>query len=126
MNSAPNCRTHRLRIVLSYGFRPFFLAAALWGATAIGLWIAVLTTGLSIPTRFDLLTWHIHEMFFGFVLAAVAGFLPALRLSSVTTGIAAREAKSAAAAPEGGADRHRTALAALRVARFKPIGVLTT
>lgn len=75
MNSASNCRTHRLRIVLSYGFRPFFLAAALWGATAIGLWIAVLTTGLSIPTRFDLLTWHIHEMFFGFVLAAVAGFL---------------------------------------------------
>ena len=43
--------------------------------TAIALWIAILTTGLSIPSRFDPLTWHIHEMFFGFVLAAVAGFL---------------------------------------------------
>lgn len=68
-------RADRLRVVFSCGFRPFFLAAALWGATAIGLWIAILTTGLSIPTRFDPLTWHIHEMFFGFVLAAVAGFL---------------------------------------------------
>lgn len=74
-NSWLPSRPDRLRVVFSYGFRPFFLAAALWGATAIGLWIAMLTTGLSIPTRFDPLTWHIHEMFFGFVLAAVAGFL---------------------------------------------------
>lgn len=65
----------RLRTVLSYGFRPFFLAAALWGAAAIGLWIAMLSAGLRIPTRFDPLAWHVHEMFFGFVLAAVAGFL---------------------------------------------------
>lgn len=65
----------RLRTVLSYGFRPFFLAAALWGAVAIGLWIAILTAGLRLPTRFDPLAWHIHEMFFGFALAAVTGFL---------------------------------------------------
>ncbi|MGH8300373.1 MAG: NnrS family protein, partial [Steroidobacteraceae bacterium] len=64
-----------LRAFVSYGFRPFFLAAGLWAAAAIGLWIAVLTGGLSLPTRFDPLTWHIHEMLFGFVLAAIAGFL---------------------------------------------------
>jgi uncharacterized protein involved in response to NO len=75
LTTAPDHRADRRRIVLSYGFRPFFLASALWGATAIGLWIAMLTAGLSIPIRFDPLTWHIHEMFFGFVLAAVAGFL---------------------------------------------------
>lgn len=75
MDTAPPSRADRLRVAFSYGFRPFFLAAALWGATAIAAWIAILTTGLSIPTRFDPLTWHIHEMFFGFVLAAVAGFL---------------------------------------------------
>ena len=28
-----------------------------------------------MPSRFDPLTWHIHEMLFGFVMAAVAGFL---------------------------------------------------
>lgn len=75
MDTALPSRTDHLRVAFSYGFRPFFLAAALWSATAIGIWIAMLTAGLSIPTRFDPLTWHIHEMFFGFVLAAVAGFL---------------------------------------------------
>ncbi len=61
--------------LLSYGFRPFFLAAALWAAIAVGLWIAMLTMGLRLPSRFDPLDWHIHEMLFGFVPAAVAGFL---------------------------------------------------
>ena len=61
--------------LLSYGFRPFFLAAAIWAAIALAIWIAMLTTGLVLPTRFDPLDWHIHEMLFGFVPAAVAGFL---------------------------------------------------
>ena len=33
------------------------------------------TTGMALPSRFDPLSWHIHEMLFGFVMAAVAGFL---------------------------------------------------
>ncbi|EQD44992.1 NnrS, partial [mine drainage metagenome] len=61
--------------LLSYGFRPFFLAAAIWAAIALAIWIAMLTTGLVLPTRFAALDWHIHEMLFGFVPAAVAGFL---------------------------------------------------
>jgi uncharacterized protein involved in response to NO len=32
-------------------------------------------TGTALPSRFDPLAWHIHEMLFGFVMAAVAGFL---------------------------------------------------
>lgn len=64
-----------LRVFLSRGFRPFFLCAALWAVTALALWIAMLTTGFALPIRFDPLSWHIHEMLFGFVLAAVAGFL---------------------------------------------------
>ena len=68
-------RAESLRTFLSYGFRPFFLAAAGWSAIAIALWIAMLSAGLRLPTRFDPLSWHIHEMLFGFVLAAVAGFL---------------------------------------------------
>ncbi len=74
-STVPAGRSARVQTVLSYGFRPFFLAAALWSAIAIALWIAILTAGVTLPTRFDPLTWHIHEMFFGFVLAAVAGFL---------------------------------------------------
>jgi uncharacterized protein involved in response to NO len=60
---------------LAQGFRPFFLAAALWSAIALALWIAMLATGATLPSRFDPLAWHAHEMLFGFVMAAIAGFL---------------------------------------------------
>jgi uncharacterized protein involved in response to NO len=62
-------------VFVSAGFRQFFLAAGIWSAAALGLWIAVLATGAALPSRFDPLAWHIHEMIFGFALAAVAGFL---------------------------------------------------
>jgi uncharacterized protein involved in response to NO len=60
---------------LTYGFRPFFLAAGLWSASALLLWIVMFATGSTIPSRFDPLAWHVHEMLFGFVIAAIAGFL---------------------------------------------------
>ncbi len=60
---------------LSHGFRPFFLAAGLWALLALALWIDLWWTGQALPSRFDPLDWHIHEMLFGFVMAAVAGFL---------------------------------------------------
>ena len=34
--------------ILSYGFRPFFLLAALFAAPAMTLWIVALTAGLPI------------------------------------------------------------------------------
>lgn len=61
--------------LLSQGFRPFFLAAGIWAAAALTVWILMLETGITLPSRFDPLAWHIHEMLFGFVMAAVAGFL---------------------------------------------------
>lgn len=64
-----------MRAVLVQGFRPFFLAAGLWSAVAISLWMAMLLDGVTLPSRFDPLSWHIHEMLFGFVMAGVSGFL---------------------------------------------------
>ncbi len=61
--------------LLRHGFRPFFLAAGLWAALAMVLWLAMLTGRIDLPTAFDPLSWHIHEMLFGFVAAAIAGFL---------------------------------------------------
>jgi uncharacterized protein involved in response to NO len=61
--------------VLTQGFRPFFLAAGLWSIAALAIWIVMLATGSTLPSRFDPLSWHIHEMMFGFVMAAIAGFL---------------------------------------------------
>jgi len=60
---------------LAQGFRPFFLAAGVWSAAALALWIVLFAAGAALPSRFDPLAWHIHEMLFGFVMAAVAGFL---------------------------------------------------
>jgi uncharacterized protein involved in response to NO len=61
--------------LLLYAFRPMFLAAGSWAAIALALWLAQFFGYLALPTRFDPMSWHIHEMFFGFVMAAVAGFL---------------------------------------------------
>ena len=63
------------RAFLAQGFRPFFLVAGFWAAAALTLWIVMFGTGTAAPSRFDPLTWHIHEMLFGFVMAAIAGFL---------------------------------------------------
>ena len=60
---------------LSLGFRPFFLAAGTWSLVAIVLWVCVLQGNIVLPTRFAPVAWHVHEMLFGFAMAAVAGFL---------------------------------------------------
>ena len=57
------------------GFRPFFLLAGLWAPTALLLWLAMLAGILEVPTAMDPVAWHVHEMLFGFVAAAIAGFL---------------------------------------------------
>ena len=57
------------------GFRPFFFGAAIWGIIALALWLCSIGGVLQLPTRFDPVAWHRHEMLFGFVGAAIAGFL---------------------------------------------------
>jgi uncharacterized protein involved in response to NO len=57
------------------GFRPFFFGAATWAVIAIALWLCVLSGEINLPTRFDPVAWHRHEMLFGFVGAAVSGFV---------------------------------------------------
>src|ERR1700752_826337 len=61
--------------LLTAGFRPFFLAASGWGALAMAGGLPLLPGKVDLPSRFDPLSWHIHEMLFGFVMAAVGGFL---------------------------------------------------
>lgn len=61
--------------LFSYGFRPFFLGAATWAALAIVLWVLQFSGRLSLHTAFAPLDWHVHEMLYGYVAAAIAGFL---------------------------------------------------
>ncbi len=68
-------RAWRGPALFSYGFRPLFLGAALWAALAMGLWIAVLTGRLELPSRFAPVDWHAHALLYGFLPAVIAGFL---------------------------------------------------
>jgi uncharacterized protein involved in response to NO len=61
--------------ILRGGFRPFFFLAAAWAAFAVLAWLWAFLNGVSLPSGFDALAWHRHEMLFGFVGAAVVGFL---------------------------------------------------
>ncbi|RYH14551.1 MAG: short-chain dehydrogenase [Alphaproteobacteria bacterium] len=62
--------------ILSYGFRPFFLAAGCYGVVAMAGWVAALTLGLEPGGRiYGAVFWHGHEMLFGYAAAALAGFL---------------------------------------------------
>ncbi len=61
--------------LFSYGFRPFFLAAALYAIAAIGIWMLVLDGELTLAGPFTATDWHSHEMLFGYAPAVIAGFL---------------------------------------------------
>lgn len=61
--------------LFSFGFRPFFLAAGAWAAFGIMLWLPQYLGALTLPTALSPLDWHIHEMLYGYVAAAIAGFL---------------------------------------------------
>ncbi|WP_438754283.1 NnrS family protein [Pararhizobium sp. O133] len=62
-------------ILFSYGFRPFFLGAAIWTCCAMTLWILALTGRIDLAGDYGAHAWHAHEMLFGFASAVLAGFL---------------------------------------------------
>jgi uncharacterized protein involved in response to NO len=69
-------RTPRVRNALwGYGFRPFFLGAGVLAALIIPWWAGALAWGLPLETSWPPSLWHGHEMLFGFIAAAIAGFL---------------------------------------------------
>jgi uncharacterized protein involved in response to NO len=61
--------------IFSFGFRPFFLFGAVWVVVAMVLWLASMAGLITLPTRFDPVSWHAHEFLFGYLGAIVAGFL---------------------------------------------------
>ncbi|MGB1261927.1 MAG: NnrS family protein [Cognaticolwellia sp.] len=61
--------------LLRLGFRPFFLAGALFSVIAITLWLMLYRGKLDLQPLGGGYWWHIHEMTFGFACAIIAGFL---------------------------------------------------
>lgn len=62
--------------VLGYGFRLFFILGALYSIVSLLIW-GGFYAGLVMPPLFmvDPVSWHAHEMIYGYTMAIVAGFL---------------------------------------------------
>ncbi len=61
--------------LFSYGFRPFFLSAALWAVVTVVAWSGVMAGHWALPPGVDPFAWHVREMIFGYTGAVLAGFL---------------------------------------------------
>lgn len=73
--SAPAAAPSRVQIFFSLGFRPFFLAGALWACVAVFGWLPQYFGEFSATAEFSALDWHAHEALFGFIGAVIGGFL---------------------------------------------------
>lgn len=72
--------------LFNYGFRPFFLLAGLSAAVLVPLWLHIGIHRPPVSGSLPAMYWHAHEMLFGFVMAAIAGFL----LTAVRSSTSAR------------------------------------
>lgn len=61
--------------LFAYPFRIFFLSMALLAIAAIPVWVLQVSGAIQLPLAMPGLFWHQHEMLFGFLTAAIAGFL---------------------------------------------------
>ena len=61
--------------ILSRGFRPFFLLAAVQAPVALLLWLAMQVGSIAPPGDWPGHIWHGHEMLFGYVGAVLGGFV---------------------------------------------------
>lgn len=68
-------RKYQGPVLLSAGFRPFFLGGALYAALALVGWLWIIVGHPPFESRFSPLDWHVHELLFGVLAAIIAGFL---------------------------------------------------
>lgn len=67
-------KARRLNTLLALGFRPFYLLAALFAVISVPLWIARYFGWSPIFPNIGV-SWHMHEMVFGFSVAVIIGFV---------------------------------------------------
>jgi uncharacterized protein involved in response to NO len=63
------------RSLLALGFRPFYLLASVFAVVAILIWLASIAGRFHPGAYLAGVSWHSHEMLFGYIVAVVAGFL---------------------------------------------------
>jgi len=59
---------------LHLGFRPFFIGASIFAIISMLLWVGIYNFAWDIQV-YSSMTWHSHEMIFGYSMAVIAGFL---------------------------------------------------
>jgi uncharacterized protein involved in response to NO len=62
-------------VLLSYGFRPFYLGAGVWAVSTMAIWICAINGWLQIAEAYGPSAWHAHELLFGFMPAVLVGYL---------------------------------------------------
>lgn len=63
-------------IVFNTGFRIMFMLAGVYAVIGMFLWLLVYTFGFEFGLPHELnMTWHAHEMIYGYTFAVIAGFL---------------------------------------------------
>jgi uncharacterized protein involved in response to NO len=62
-------------VILSIGFRPFFIAAGTWAVLSMLAWIAFLSGHITLPDHIAPAQWHFNELLFGVIGASMTGFL---------------------------------------------------
>ena len=75
MTPIPRLRAYAGPVLLTYGFRPFFLFGAIYAGLTVLAWLPMFYGELQVASAFAPVDWHVHEMLYGYVAATVAGFL---------------------------------------------------
>jgi uncharacterized protein involved in response to NO len=70
-----NSLSDRRFALFDYGFRPFFLLCGLYALIIVPVWLYRFAHGGISFGALPGVYWHAHEMLFGFICAAIAGFL---------------------------------------------------
>lgn len=61
--------------LFALGFRPFYSLAAIFALASVLFWLSSFTGTFHVAGYLQSISWHSHEMVFGFAIAVMSGFL---------------------------------------------------
>src|SRR6478672_8360970 len=97
----PRLRAYDGPVLLSYGFRPFFLVGSTYAGLAVLVWLPVFYGELSLHSVFAPRDWHVHAMLYGYLPAVITGYL----FTAIPNWTALSDPGKAAARARSGLDR---------------------
>jgi len=74
-DAVPRARHYQGLQLFANSFRPFFLLGAIYAAIVMLVWLPVFYGEVSLTSAFAPRDWHVHEMLYGYLPAAITGFL---------------------------------------------------